>query len=178
MSWGAILFALGNLLLAFLPIRSLEGAIEQILLFQQAKRNQSIRLYRQYTRAIALQPAVQQVGWLERLMDINQPLQEHELQQIIQPTLLLWSARDFLFPPRIARTTATILPNAQLQIVPQTGHAAFLENPHQFATAILDFLKGNPTLQTPTHRMSEQMVAPSSVHAQCIVNCVQGGYQG
>lgn len=140
---GSIVFGLWCLLLGICPARPLEVAFENSMLFQGKKRNQALYLYRQYTNAIAGRPEFQSVNWLQRIIRINRPLGPDELRRIVQPTLLLWSARDRLFPLRIAQAAVSVLPQAQLHIVPQTGHAAYLENPSGFSTAILPFLASN-----------------------------------
>ncbi|MCB0188246.1 MAG: hypothetical protein KDE31_28450, partial [Caldilineaceae bacterium] len=66
-----------------------------------------------------------------------------------QPTLLLASAKDRLFPPRIARAACTYIPQVQFHVVPQTGHAAFLENPLDFTNVVLAYLDGKPTAAPP-----------------------------
>ncbi|MEZ4869189.1 MAG: alpha/beta hydrolase [Caldilineaceae bacterium] len=140
--YSVLLFALGSLLLDLCPAPVLERAFERALIFQSETNNPTFDLYRRYNCEIANLPAFQSISWLQRIFHINRPLTRDELSQIGQPTLLLWSAKDRLFPTPIAYTAAKVIPNAQLHIVPNTGHAAFLEDPKQFLAAIMPFLAG------------------------------------
>ncbi|GAW40789.1 Putative non-heme bromoperoxidase BpoC [Brevundimonas sp. SH203] len=56
------------------------------------------------------------------------------------PTLILVGDRDPLTPPIRAREMADALPNAQLVIVPDCGHASTLEQPAVVNAALLDWL--------------------------------------
>ncbi|MCB0125483.1 MAG: alpha/beta hydrolase, partial [Caldilineaceae bacterium] len=127
MSPRIALFAAGNFLLSRCSTQLLQKFFEQLFLFQHNPHTLRLQLYRRYTRAVALSPAFQQVSWLQRTIQLNRPLQLRELQQIQQPTLLLASAKDRLFPPKVAREASAYIPQVQFHVVPQTGHAAFLE---------------------------------------------------
>ncbi len=53
------------------------------------------------------------------------------LQEISVPTLLVWGERDY-FPLAYARQAALEMPAARLEVLPATGHLAYLEDPHAF----------------------------------------------
>lgn len=55
------------------------------------------------------------------------------------PTLLLWGARDRLFPPRLARGWQARLATSELQVLPATGHCPHEERPEAVALALGDF---------------------------------------
>jgi pimeloyl-ACP methyl ester carboxylesterase len=55
-------------------------------------------------------------------------------------TLLVWGAEDPLFPPSGARLWRKYLPDAQLVVLPATGHCPHEEAPDAVATALETFL--------------------------------------
>ncbi len=63
-----------------------------------------------------------------------------ELAGIHAPTLIVHGDRDFFFPIRIPTEMYHLLPDAELCILPKTGHAPPLERPEWFNTIVLDFL--------------------------------------
>ncbi len=63
-----------------------------------------------------------------------------DLPGIRVPTLVLVGDRDPLTPPIRAREMADALPDAQLVIVPDCGHASTLEQPDAVNAALLDWL--------------------------------------
>jgi 3-oxoadipate enol-lactonase len=56
------------------------------------------------------------------------------------PTLVLVGEEDLLTPPRHARALAAALGNAEMAVLPATGHACFLETPEPVARRVLSFL--------------------------------------
>jgi pimeloyl-ACP methyl ester carboxylesterase len=58
------------------------------------------------------------------------------------PSLVLVGEDDILTPPRYGRALAAALGDAQVVIVPATGHACFLETPKAVADRMLRFLGG------------------------------------
>jgi len=64
-----------------------------------------------------------------------------ELNNIKQPTLLVWGNNDTITPPFVAREFNRLIPNSELHFIDQCGHAPMMEQPAEF-NAILDkFLK-------------------------------------
>ena len=64
-----------------------------------------------------------------------------ELNNIQQPTLLVWGNNDTITPPFVAREFHRLIPNSELHFVDKCGHAPMMERPEEF-NAILDkFLK-------------------------------------
>jgi pimeloyl-ACP methyl ester carboxylesterase len=62
------------------------------------------------------------------------------LQQLSTPVLILVGEEDMLTPPSDAKRMADASPQAQLEVIPETGHMSNLENPHRFNGAIQTFL--------------------------------------
>jgi pimeloyl-ACP methyl ester carboxylesterase len=61
----------------------------------------------------------------------------HALERITVPTSVIGSENDRLTPPSHARKIAGMLPNLdRLIILPETGHMAPLERPHEVSRAI------------------------------------------
>ena len=62
------------------------------------------------------------------------------LPSIDVPTLVIVGEHDQITPPEQSRLMVDRLPNARLEIVPQAGHMANIENPDEFNTALLRFI--------------------------------------
>lgn len=56
--------------------------------------------------------------------------------------LVIWGETDTLTPLPQGRAIAALLPNATLQVLPDTGHIPAIENPTGFDEALLEFLNG------------------------------------
>jgi pimeloyl-ACP methyl ester carboxylesterase len=56
------------------------------------------------------------------------------------PTLVLVGEEDVMIPPLFSRNLAKSIPNAELQILPGTGHGFLVESPATVAGVMLDFL--------------------------------------
>ena len=63
-----------------------------------------------------------------------------ELPRLPMPTLVVWGARDRLVPVHQAREAAARLKRGRLAIIPDCGHAAWLEQPDRFAAILDEFL--------------------------------------
>jgi len=70
------------------------------------------------------------------------PDRTHDLARLRLPTLVLVGEDDVITPPEEARAMAGALPDARLEVIPDAGHLAPLENPAATNRAILDFLGG------------------------------------
>lgn len=82
------------------------------------------------------------VGWLRGELG---PLRystsyEQKLEQVQLPTLLLHGSRDLVVPARSARRAATRLKDAELEVLPKTGHWLMRERPGAFQQRVLEFL--------------------------------------
>lgn len=65
------------------------------------------------------------------------------LPQITCPTLLITGEEDVITPPADARLMAERIPNAQLSIIPRTGHISNMERPEVFNQLLVAFLEGS-----------------------------------
>ncbi|CAN5429289.1 alpha/beta hydrolase [soil metagenome] len=72
-----------------------------------------------------------------------------ELNQIQQPSCLIWGNNDTITPPFVAREFQKLIPNSELHFIDKCGHAPMMEVPAEF-NAILSgfFSKLNVTAAT------------------------------
>lgn len=64
-----------------------------------------------------------------------------ELNQIKQPTLLVWGNNDTITPPFVAREFNRLIPNSELHFIDKCGHAPMMEVPDEFNVILHKFLK-------------------------------------
>ena len=72
---------------------------------------------------------------------LNDPKLERRLGRITAPTLVLWPAADRVVPKAHCERYAERIPNARLEVVPDAGHAVFIEDPERVAGPVLGFLE-------------------------------------
>jgi pimeloyl-ACP methyl ester carboxylesterase len=70
----------------------------------------------------------------------NDSLRE-SLPQVACPVSLVWGADDQITPPDTAREFQNLLPDADLHLIPECGHAAMMEQPEIFNRLVEDFLQ-------------------------------------
>ena len=63
-----------------------------------------------------------------------------KLNAIRMPTLLMTGDADLYTPPALLRLVAEQIPDSEVAIVPDTGHAIYWERPDVFNRTILDFI--------------------------------------
>jgi len=64
-----------------------------------------------------------------------------ELNQIKQPTLLIWGNNDTITPPFVAKEFNKLIPNSELHFIDKCGHAPMMEVPDEFNVILYKFLK-------------------------------------
>ena len=64
-----------------------------------------------------------------------------ELNQIKQPTLLIWGNNDTITPPFVAREFNRLIPNSELYFIDKCGHAPMMEVSDEFNVILHKFLK-------------------------------------
>jgi pimeloyl-ACP methyl ester carboxylesterase len=90
--------------------------------------------------AVELQLAAQEIDQLRQgKPNLIRTLQDN-LGNVQQPTLILWSDQDRWFPLSHGERLRDRLPNAQLQMLPNCGHAASANCPGAVSHAVLEFL--------------------------------------
>ncbi len=63
-----------------------------------------------------------------------------ELNQIKQPTLLIWGNNDTITPPFVGREFHKLIPNSELHFIDKCGHAPMMEVPEEFNQILHKFL--------------------------------------
>ena len=63
-----------------------------------------------------------------------------ELNQIKQPTCLIWGNNDTITPPFVGREFNRLIPNSELHFVDKCGHAPMMEVPDEFNKVLDAFL--------------------------------------
>ncbi len=63
-----------------------------------------------------------------------------ELNQVKQPTLLIWGNNDTITPPFVAKEFQRLIPNSELHFIDKCGHAPMMEVPGQFNILLDQFL--------------------------------------
>lgn len=63
-----------------------------------------------------------------------------ELNQIQQPTCLIWGNNDTITPPFVAREFNKLIPNSELHFIDKCGHAPMMEVPDEFNRILGAFL--------------------------------------
>ena len=64
-----------------------------------------------------------------------------ELNQIQQPTLLIWGKNDTITPPFVAEEFNKLIPHSELHFIDKCGHAPMMEVPAEFNGILDAFLK-------------------------------------
>jgi 2-succinyl-6-hydroxy-2,4-cyclohexadiene-1-carboxylate synthase len=110
---------------------------EQLPLFASQRRlpheqQQAVRAQRLHNEAVGLANSLRGIG------TGTQPALQERLATLTIPVLLLAGILDTKFCT-IAQQMAQLLPNAQLQIVPDAGHTVHLEQPELFDHIVRDF---------------------------------------
>lgn len=65
-----------------------------------------------------------------------------ELNQIKQPTCLIWGNNDSITPPFVAKEFHKLIPNSELHFIDKCGHAPMMEVPEEFNKLLDGFLAG------------------------------------
>lgn len=63
-----------------------------------------------------------------------------ELNQIKQPTLLVWGNNDTITPPFVGKEFNKLIPNSELHFIDKCGHAPMMEVPQEFNKILSEFL--------------------------------------
>ncbi len=64
-----------------------------------------------------------------------------ELNQIQQPTFLIWGKNDTITPPFVAEEFKKLIPNSELHYIDKCGHAPMMEVPGEFNRILEDIPK-------------------------------------
>jgi len=75
--------------------------------------------------------------------NLNMKLTERAMSQIRTPTLIIWGANDEQLPVELSKRFKELIPNAELIVLDDCGHAAHEEYPDKVNQLIIDFLMDN-----------------------------------
>jgi ABC-type lipoprotein export system ATPase subunit/pimeloyl-ACP methyl ester carboxylesterase len=70
------------------------------------------------------------------------------LPQLRCPVMLIWGADDHITPPRMAHEFKKCLPQAEMELIEQCGHAPNIERPREVTSIMERFLDGHCSLQS------------------------------
>lgn len=118
-------------------------ADEHLRRFCHGPRNQEARR-RQLAAADPLiqgrnRATVARLGWRPRF---HNPDLHKWLHRIDRPTRVLWGSSDLIVPLPFGEAYRDAIPGADLVVVPDTGHAPYVEEPASFAAEIRRFVQG------------------------------------
>jgi pimeloyl-ACP methyl ester carboxylesterase len=85
-------------------------------------------------------------SWLPGALAKREParsLDPASYAAVPMPTLIIWGAEDTITPPSDARRLSSLIPNAQLVMLPDVGHLPPLEDTRAFNAALIEFLETN-----------------------------------
>ena len=71
---------------------------------------------------------------------MHNPKLRHRLHRVAAPTLFLRGESDGLVSAEYVAAYARLLPIAHIETIRAAGHAPHIEQPHEFARAVLAFL--------------------------------------
>ena len=63
-----------------------------------------------------------------------------ELNQVKQPTCLIWGNNDTITPPFVGKEFQRLIPNSELHFIDKCGHAPMMEVPEEFNNILEGFL--------------------------------------
>jgi pimeloyl-ACP methyl ester carboxylesterase len=63
-----------------------------------------------------------------------------EINQIKQPTLLIWGNNDIITPPFVGEEFKKLIPKSELYFIDKCGHAPMMEQPQDFNRILEGFL--------------------------------------
>ena len=64
------------------------------------------------------------------------------LPQLKMPALVVWGARDRVYPPSQAQDAVSRMPKGSLTLIPDCGHMPHVECPVRFVAALEEFFAG------------------------------------
>jgi len=83
--------------------------------------------------------ALARYSWSPFLCD---PKLERRLHRVTARTRVVWPDDDRIVPIEHGRRYAELIPDAELKVVEDCGHAMYFERPEEFASSVTDFLIG------------------------------------
>ncbi len=95
-------------------------------------------------KAILTKTAFANKDFLDSMIRLTNSANTHDvtdkLQDINVPTMIIGCEQDYITPLDEQRFMAKQMPNAELVVLPETGHAAFYERPYLFTSIVMGFI--------------------------------------
>jgi pimeloyl-ACP methyl ester carboxylesterase len=89
----------------------------------------------------------------DQLDEIDTAGFEPLLPSISVPVRIVWGENDVWLPPVIAERLHELIPTSDLILLPETGHFAMEDSPHEVAATLFDFFTNCTTFgQSPATR--------------------------
>lgn len=67
-----------------------------------------------------------------------------ELPNLVPPTLIVWGGKDTFGPPALGREMVEKMPRGRLEVLPDAGRLAWLDQPQRTAELVQAFMYGGP----------------------------------
>ncbi len=97
-------------------------------------------------KAILTKTAFADEDFLNSMIRLTKSAESHDvteqLPNIHVPTLVVSCDQDHITPMEEQRLLVSLMPDAEMIILPETGHAAFYERPYLFTSLVLGFING------------------------------------
>jgi pimeloyl-ACP methyl ester carboxylesterase len=90
--------------------------------------------------------------WVQQFVRSDAPALNHDRARytmLTMPTLLIWGDKDDITPLSKGREILSLLPNAEMITLANTGHIPAIEDPEQFHRALLMFLTAKAPVVPP-----------------------------
>jgi pimeloyl-ACP methyl ester carboxylesterase len=124
-------------------VAALVGPLLDRILSESSPRHAEVRSF-----LTAMMRATAPAGWIGALEAMKHRRDQTDLLPgIAAPTLVLLGESDALVPVEVAEAMAKALPAARLEVIPNAGHVANLENPDAVNEILAEFLAA--TAPTP-----------------------------
>jgi len=82
---------------------------------------------------------VAKLGWSPRM---HNPDLRKWLHRVSVPTLIIWGDNDQVLPPAYGPAYRDLIPNSELDIIPECGHLPHVEKASEFTAKVTGFIEG------------------------------------
>jgi pimeloyl-ACP methyl ester carboxylesterase len=126
---------------------------ETLELWQHASMGRPVNAYSRAAYSEKTSMDIVRKGWMEqrktdpRVRHGDYVVCDHfdlmaQIKEIKPPTLVLCGSDDVVTPPKYAEFMRANIPGAQLEMIPDAGHAVYFEQPEAMARALMTYLSG------------------------------------
>lgn len=82
------------------------------------------------------------IKWFKLTAEINPILKWFRQKEVLIPTIYIMGSEDYMFLPSVKQVVSMHVNSASLAVIDNCGHVVNVEQPNQFNTIALNFLKG------------------------------------